>query len=310
VDAFPICIDSRDADDIVRTVKLLEPGFGGINLEDIAAPTCFEVESRLIDECEIPIFHDDQHGTAVVTLAAAINASRVTGRELSDLDVVINGAGAAGIAIANILRAVGVDDILLCDTKGIISSGRDDLTEAKREIASWTNRQDKQGDLAVAMEDANMFVGVSVKDAVTAVMVESMQRDAVVMAMANPDPEIMPELARSSGAAVVATGRSDFPNQVNNVLGFPGIFRGALDVRASEINLDMKIAAARALADLIGDDARPDLIIPPAFDLRVAPAVAAAVAGAAAAGGVAREPRSPEEVAARTREMLGMEEPR
>ncbi|MHB0914226.1 MAG: NAD(P)-dependent malic enzyme [Thermoleophilia bacterium] len=308
VDAFPICIDSQDADEIVRTVRLLEPGFGGINLEDIAAPTCFEVESRLIEECDIPIFHDDQHGTAVVTVAAAINACRVTGRELSELDIVINGAGAAGIAIAKMLRGVGVGDILLCDTKGIISADRGDLTAAKEEIASWTNRQGKRGDLAAAMRGANTFVGVSVKGAVTEAMVQSMDRDAVVMAMANPDPEILPAAALAAGAAVVATGRSDFANQVNNVLGFPGIFRGALDVRAAVINEEMKIAAARALADLISEEATPEYIIPQAFDLRVAPAVAAAVAGAAVASGVAREPRSPEEVASNTRAMLGMEE--
>lgn len=307
VDAFPICIDSQRAEDIVRTVELLEPGFGGINLEDIAAPTCFEVEERLIADCDIPIFHDDQHGTAVVSVAAAINASRVTGRELIDLDVVINGAGAAGIAIAKILRAVGVGDIVLCDTKGIIGRERGDLTPVKEEIASWTNRQGRQGDLATAMRGANTFIGVSVKDAVTPAMVESMAAEPIVMAMANPDPEILPGAAMAAGAAVVATGRSDFPNQVNNVLGFPGIFRGALDVRASVINEEMKIAAARALADIIGEEARPDYIIPRPFDLRVAPAVAGAVAGAAAASGVARQPRDPEEVSANTRVMLDLE---
>ncbi|MHB1381305.1 MAG: malic enzyme-like NAD(P)-binding protein, partial [Thermoleophilia bacterium] len=239
---------------------------------------------------------------------AAINACRVTGRELSELDIVINGAGAAGIAIAKMLRGVGVGDILLCDTKGIISADRGDLTAAKEEIASWTNRQGKRGDLAAAMRGANTFVGVSVKGAVTEAMVQSMDRDAVVMAMANPDPEILPAAALAAGAAVVATGRSDFANQVNNVLGFPGIFRGALDVRAAVINEEMKIAAARALADLISEEATPEYIIPQAFDLRVAPAVAAAVAGAAVASGVAREPRSPEEVASNTRAMLGMEE--
>jgi len=307
VDAFPICIDSQDADDIVRTVKLLEPGFGGINLEDISAPVCFEVERRLIEECDIPVFHDDQHGTAVVVLAAAINSSRVTGRSMSDLRVVINGAGAAGIAIARMFDSVGVADIILCDTKGIISSGREDLTPVKREVTSWTNGSSREGDLAAAMKGSNLFVGVSVKDAVSQAMVASMEKDPIVMAMANPDPEILPDDALAAGAAVVATGRSDFPNQVNNVLGFPGIFRGALDVRASAINQEMKIAAAEALAALVGANAGPELIIPEAFDLRVAPAVAAAVAGAAVKSGVARQPRSPEEVAASTRQMLGIE---
>lgn len=308
VDAFPICIDSQKADDIVRTVKLLEPTFGGINLEDISAPTCFEVEERLIEECDIPVFHDDQHGTAVVVLAAAINSCRVTGRPLEELDIVINGAGAAGIAIARMLSAVGATRIVLCDTKGIVGAHRDDLTPVKKRVTEWTNPDDKQGDLAAAMKGTNMFVGVSVKDAVTREMVASMGSDAAVFAMANPDPEIMPDEARAAGAAVIATGRSDFPNQVNNVLGFPGIFRGTLDVRASVINQEMKVAAARALADLVQDDLGPECIIPEAFDLRVAPAVAAAVAGAAVKSGVAREPKTPEEVAASTRAMLGIRE--
>ncbi len=307
VDAFPICVGSQDADDIVRTVKLLEPTFGGINLEDISAPTCFEVERRLIEECDIPVFHDDQHGTAVVVLAAAINSCKVTGRAMSDLKIVMNGAGAAGIAIARMFHSAGVRDIILCDTKGTIGRHREDLTPVKREVAGWTNTGNRRDGLAAALEGANLFVGVSVKNAVSREMVESMEKDAIVMAMANPDPEILPHDAQSAGAAVVATGRSDFPNQVNNVLGFPGIFRGALDVRASVINQEMKIAAAEALASLVGDNLSAECIIPEAFDLRVAPAVAAAVAGAAVASGVAREPKSPEEVAASTKRMLGIE---
>ena len=305
VDAFPVCIDSQDAGDIVDTVRLLEPTFGGINLEDIAAPTCFEVERRLIEECDIPVFHDDQHGTAVVVMAAAINACRVTGRELKELNIAINGAGAAGVAIARMFHGAGVKEIVLCDTKGIIGDHRPDLSPAKKELTAWINPFGKEGGLAEAMEGASMFVGVSVKDAVTREMVSSMDRDPIVFAMANPDPEILPEDATAAGAAVVATGRSDFANQVNNVLGFPGIFRGALDVRASVINEEIKMAAARALADLVVGDLSAEYIIPQAFDLRVAPAVAGAVAGAAVASAVAREPKSAEEVAASTRRMLG-----
>ena len=308
VDAFPVCIDSQDADDIVNTVRLLEPTFGGINLEDISAPTCFEVEERLIHECDIPVFHDDQHGTAVVVLAAAINSCRVTGRPVEELDIVINGAGAAGIAIARMFHAVGVRKIVLCDTKGIISGDRGDLNPAKMRVAEWTNPESRTGDLTAAMRGTNMFIGVSAKGVVTREMVASMDNGSVVFAMANPDPEIMPGDARAAGAAVVATGRSDFPNQVNNVLGFPGIFRGTLDVRASVINQEMKLAAARALAGLVEEDLGPECIIPEAFDLRVAPAVAAAVAGAAADSGVAREPKTPGEVAASTRAMLGIKE--
>lgn len=306
VDAFPVCIESQDPDDIVRTVRLLEPGFGGVNLEDIAAPNCFEIERRLVEECDIPIFHDDQHGTAVVVLAAALNACRVTECEPPGLKTVINGAGAAGIAIARMLRAEGVADITICDSNGVIGAHREGLSPVKQEIAAWTNPSGCRGDLAEAMKGANLFVGVSVKDAVTPDMVASMEEDPIVLAMANPDPEILPDDAIQAGAAVVATGRSDFPNQVNNVLGFPGIFRGALDVKAAAITEAMKSAAAHALADLVGDELSPGNIIPRAFDLRVAPVVAAAVAGAAAADGVARAPREPDDVAASTRSMLGM----
>ncbi|MBE0429069.1 MAG: NADP-dependent malic enzyme [Thermoleophilia bacterium] len=306
VDAFPVCIDTQDPGEIVRTVTLLEPSFGGINLEDIAAPACFEVESRLIEDCDIPVFHDDQHGTAVVVLAAALSACRVTGRSLDELKIVINGAGAAGIAIARMFYHVGAREIILCDTSGIVGAHRDDLTPVKREVAGWTNPAGRRGDLAEAMRGTNMFVGVSVKDAVSREMVASMDEGAVVFAMANPDPEIMPADALAAGAAVVATGRSDFPNQVNNVLGFPGIFRGALDVRARVINREMKVAAARALTDLVGGNVSPDYIIPRPFDPAVPAAVSAAVADAAVSSGVAREPRGPEEVAARTRAMLGL----
>jgi malate dehydrogenase (oxaloacetate-decarboxylating) len=308
VDAFPICINSQDVDDIVRTVQLLEPSFGGINLEDIAAPHCFEIERRLTKECDIPVFHDDQHGTAVVVLAAAINACRVTGRKLKDLEIVINGAGAAGITIAKIFYSAGVREIVLCDTKGIVSSHRSDLTPSKQDVAAWSNPHGKEGDLAEAMKGADMFVGVSVGGVVSRQMVASMAKDPVVFAMANPVPEIMPGDAKAAGAAVVATGRSDFPNQVNNVLGFPGIFRGALDVRAAEINLEMKMAAAHTLADLVADKLGPDCIMPPAFDLRVAPAVAAAVAGAAIESGVARQPKNPQEVATEAGRLLGLED--
>ncbi len=308
VDAFPVCIDSQKIDDIVRTVRLLEPSFGGVNLEDIAAPNCFEIERRLSKTCDIPIFHDDQHGTAVVVLAAAINACRVTGRRIEDLRIVINGAGAAGITIARIFRAAGVAEILLCDSNGIIGMHRNDLNAAKQELAGWTNPDRKEGGLAEAMRGASLFVGVSVAGMVSTAMVASMAKRPLVFAMANPDPEILPEAALAAGAAVVATGRSDFPNQVNNVLGFPGIFRGALDVRAGAINLEMKLAAAGALAELVGDNLSEDYIIPRPFDLRVAPAVAAAVAGAAVKSGVARRPRRPEEVAAGARSLLGLKD--
>ncbi|MGI9862621.1 NADP-dependent malic enzyme [Moorella naiadis] len=304
VDAFPICIDSQDVDEIVRTVQLLTPTFGGVNLEDIAAPRCFEIERRLKETTDIPIFHDDQHGTAVVVLSAIINACKITNRELSDLKVVINGAGAAGIACGKLLLDVGVQDVILCDSKGIVSSKRSDLNAIKKEMLKVTNKEDRSGTLADAMVGANCFIGVSVKDAVTPEMVRSMGKDAILFAMANPVPEILPDVARAAGAAVVGTGRSDFPNQVNNVLGFPGIFRGALDVKASDINEAMKIAAAHALADLVGDRLSPEFVMPEAFDPRVAPVVAAAVARAAVASGVAREPKDPEWVKRHTEDLI------
>lgn len=306
VDAFPVCLDSQDPDEIVRAVQMLVPTFGGVNLEDISAPRCFEIEHRLKETTEIPIFHDDQHGTAVVVLSGIINACRLTGRGLGDLHCVINGAGSAGIAIAKLLLDVGAKDIILCDSYGIVCSRRDDLNPAKREMLDRTNKRDLCGTLADAMQGANCFIGVSVKDAATPDMVRSMDNDAIIFAMANPDPEILPDLAREAGAAVVGTGRSDFPNQVNNVLGFPGIFRGALDVRASDINEAMKIAAAHALANLVGGAVSPEYVIPDACDLRVAPVVAAAVAQAAVESGVARDPRDPEWVKRHTEELVGL----
>ena len=306
VDAFPICLGTQDLDEIVRTVQLLQPTFGGINLEDISAPRCFEIEHRLKETTEIPIFHDDQHGTAVVVMSAIINACRITGRELADLHVIINGAGAAGIACAKLLLDVGVRDLVLCDSKGVVCSSRDDLNSVKRDMLSRTNKRDLCGSLADAMQKANCFIGVSVAGAVTPDMVRSMDRDPILFAMANPTPEILPDLARGAGAAVVCTGRSDYPNQVNNVLGFPGIFRGALDVRASDINEKMKIAAAHALADLVGDELSPEHVIPEAFDPRVAPAVARAVAQAAVESGVARDPKDPDWVQRHTEAMVGL----
>ncbi len=302
VDAFPICLDTTDVDKIVETVKLLEPTFGGVNLEDIAAPACFEVEERLKRETNIPIFHDDQHGTAIVTAAGLINALRVVNKKLDEIRVVANGAGAAGIAIIKLLVSMGVKDVIMCDTKGIVYEGRPyGMNPVKEEMAKITNRSKLQGDLADAMKGADVFIGVSVAGAVTAEMVESMNRDPIIFAMANPTPEIMPDEAKRAGAAVVGTGRSDFPNQVNNVLAFPGIFRGALDTRATNINEEMKLAAVYAIADLVSpDELSADKVIPAPFDPRVAPHVAAAVAKAAMESGVARISVDPEMVKEKT----------
>jgi malate dehydrogenase (oxaloacetate-decarboxylating) len=302
VDAFPICLNTTDVDKIVETVKLLEPTFGGVNLEDIAAPACFEIEERLKKETSIPIFHDDQHGTAIVTAAGLINALRVVNKKLEDIRVVTNGAGAAGIAIIKLLLSMGVKDVIMCDTKGIVYEGRPyGMNPVKEEMAKITNRSKKQGDLAEAMKGADVFIGVSVAGAVTQEMVRSMNRDPIIFAMANPIPEIMPEEAKAAGAAVVGTGRSDFPNQVNNVLAFPGIFRGALDTRATNINEEMKRAAVYAIANLITpEELSADKVIPAPFDPRVAPHVAAAVAKAAMESGVARISVDPEEVKERT----------
>lgn len=290
VDAFPLCVKSKEVDDIVNTVYLLSGSFGGINLEDISAPRCFEIERKLKEKCDIPIFHDDQHGTAVVTLAGLINALRVVGKKKEDVKIVINGAGAAAISVTKLLLSDGFTDVTLCDRAGIIYEGRKEgMNWIKEEMARITNREKRQGSLADAMQGADVFIGVSAPKMVSVDMVKSMAKDAIVFACANPTPEIFPDEAREGGAAVIATGRSDFPNQINNVLAFPGIFRGTFDVRASDINDEMKIAAAYALAELISDEERtPDYIIPKAFDPRVGKAVAAAVAEAAQKSGVAR----------------------
>lgn len=289
VDAFPLCIRSNDVEEIVHTVELLAGSFGGINLEDISAPRCFEIEAQLKERCDIPVFHDDQHGTAVVTCAALINACKLTGRELKDIRVVFSGAGAAGISIAKLMQRMGVTDIIICDSKGAIYEGREGMNPKKAQIATWTNREGVKGSLADAVRGADVFVGVSAPGVLTQDMVRTMAADPIVFACANPVPEIMPDEALAAGAAVAATGRSDFPNQINNVLAFPGIFRGALDVRASDINDDMMEAAAYAIAGLVDDEHRcAEYVIPGAFDKRVAPAVAAAVAEAARKSGVAR----------------------
>lgn len=294
VDSFPICLNTTDTEKIIETVKLLEPSFGGINLEDIAAPQCFEIEERLKKECHIPVFHDDQHGTAIVTAAGLINALKLVDKRMDQIRVVVNGAGAAGIAIIKLLIHLGVRDILLCDTKGIIFEGRiEGMNALKKEISRNTNRDRKQGTLADALKGADVFIGVSAAGAVNLEMVRSMNKDAVLFAMANPIPEIMPEEAKAAGARVIGTGRSDFPNQVNNVLAFPGIFRGALDVRAKEINEAMKIAAVHTIAGLVSDEERnEDYVIPNPFDPRVASYVASAVAKAAVESGVAQIPNS------------------
>lgn len=289
VDAFPLCVKSKDVDEIVRTISLISGSFGGVNLEDIAAPRCFEIERKLKECTDIPIFHDDQHGTAVVCLAAILNAVKVVKKELKDCRVVFSGAGAAGVAIAKLLTSVGVKEILMTDRKGIISLATPNLDSAKLEIAKFTNPEKKVGTLADAMVGADIFIGVSAPGIVSEEMVKSMAPNAIVMPMANPIPEIMPDLALKAGAKVVGTGRSDFPNQINNVLAFPGIFRGALDVRARDINEEMKIAAARAIASLVSDEElSPDYIIPKAFDPRVGKTVSATVAEAARKTGVNR----------------------
>ena len=290
VNAVPICLDTQDTEEIIAAVKNIAPGFGGINLEDISAPRCFEIEKKLKERCDIPIFHDDQHGTAVVTLAGLINACKLTGRKPEETHIVVNGAGAAAIAISKLLISYGFADITLCDRTGIIYEGREKgMNPVKEEIAKITNKKHLQGSLADAVRGADVFVGVSAPGVLTKEMVQTMAPQAIVFACANPTPEIDPKDAKAGGAAVVATGRSDYPNQINNVLAFPGIFRGALDVRASDINDEMKIAASKALADLITDEElSPEYIIPKAFDKRVGPAVAKAVAEAAKATGVAR----------------------
>ena len=290
VDAFPLCIRSKDVDDIVKTITLLAGSFGGINLEDISAPRCFEIERRLKETCDIPIFHDDQHGTAVVTLAAMINALKIAGKEIQDISVVVNGSGAAGIAVTKLLMGMGLKKVILCDRQGAIYKGREGLNHEKQLMADISNLEMKKGSLGDVIKGADVFIGVSAPGMLTGDMIRTMAKDPLIFAMANPVPEIMPEEAIAAGALVVGTGRSDFRNQINNVLAFPGIFRGALDVRASDINDEMKIAAAYAIAGLINEnDLCPEYVIPEPFDPRVGPAVAKAVAKAAVESGVARK---------------------
>lgn len=289
VDAIPLCVRSKDVDEIVNCISLLAGSFGGVNLEDIAAPRCFEIERKLKEKTDIPIFHDDQHGTAVVVAAAVINALRVVNKKIEDCSVVFSGAGAAGIAIAKLLISQGIKSVIMCDSKGIICKGDERLNSAKQAIAEFTNTERKTGTLADAMSGADIFIGVSAPGIVTEDMVRSMAKDPIVLPMANPTPEIMPDLALKAGAAVVGTGRSDFPNQINNVLCFPGLFRGALDCRASDINEEMKIAAAKAIASLVSDEElNAEYILPKAFDERVGKTVAEAVMKAARDTGVAR----------------------
>ena len=288
VDAFPICVKTRDVDEFVETVYNISGSFGGINLEDIAAPRCFEIERKLKEKCDIPIFHDDQHGTAVITLAGLTNALKVVGKKKEDVKVVTSGAGAAAIAITKLLLSAGFKDITMCDRKGAIYKGREGLNWIKTEMAEVTNLSRKAGALADMLVGADVFIGVSAPNTVTTEMVKTMNKDAIIFACANPTPEIFPDAAKAGGARVISTGRSDYPNQINNVLAFPGIFRGAFDVRASDINEEMKVAAAEALAGLVGDELSEDYIIPAAFDPRVGPAVAKAVAEAARRSGVAR----------------------
>lgn len=289
VDAIPLCVRSMDVDDIVNTVRLLAGSFGGINLEDISAPRCFEIEKRLKEVCDIPVFHDDQHGTAVVTLAAMMNALKLVGKKLSDIHVVVNGSGAAGIAITRLLMSTGLKHVILCDRKGAIYDGRDNLNEIKQEMAKISNLHKIKGSLADVIKGADVFIGVSAPGVLTPEMIQTMAENPIVFAMANPVPEIMPDEAKAAGVAIMGTGRSDFPNQINNVLAFPGIFRGALDVRASDINDAMKIAAAKAIAGAIPEnELSPEYIIPDSFNPVVKDAVASAVAQAAKDTGVAR----------------------
>lgn len=289
VNAIPLCIKSKDVDEIVHTVALLSGSFGGINLEDIAAPRCFEIEAKLKELCDIPVFHDDQHGTAIVTAAALLNAVKLTGKNMGDLRIVINGAGSAGIAIARLLLKMNFGDVILCDSKGSVYKGREGMNAGKKEIAELTNKGMLKGSLADAMKGSDIFIGVSAPDVVSEAMVASMNEKSIVLPMANPVPEIMPDKAKHAGAFVVGTGRSDFANQINNVLAFPGIFRGALDVRASDINEEMKVAAAYAIASLVSDEELSvDYIIPSALNKEVGAVVAEAVAQAARESGVAR----------------------
>jgi malate dehydrogenase (oxaloacetate-decarboxylating) len=309
VDAFPICLGTTDPEEIIKAVKLLEPTFGGINLEDIAAPVCFEIEARLKQELNIPVFHDDQHGTAIVTAAALINALKVAGKDMAQIKVAVNGAGASAVAVTKLLLSMGVKDIVMCDTTGALYKGRQErMNPSKEEIARLTNPQGIQGTLADAVQDRDVFIGLSAGNVLSQDMVRSMAAEPIIFAMANPVPEIDPALAKEAGAKIIGTGRSDYPNQINNVLAFPGVFRGALDTRARAINEEMKIAAAYGIAGLIGqDELSPEYIIPRPFDPRVAPAVAAAVAKAAMETGVARLKVDPQEIEVRTRELASIE---
>lgn len=309
IDGVPIALNTTDTDDIVNTVKLLEPNYGGINLEDISAPRCFEIEERLKKETKIPVFHDDQHGTAIVTVAGMINALRIVDKDLSDIKVVLNGAGAAGMAIVKLLYSYGVRDMIMCDSKGAIFEDRAfGMNDTKAYVAKWTNREKIEGSLNDVIRDADVFIGVSVADLLTKEMVESMADDPIIFAMANPNPEIQPDVAKAAGAKVIGTGRSDFPNQINNVLAFPGIFRGALDVEATQINEAMKQAAVEAIANLINqEELNPDYCIPGPFDKRVAPSVAREVAKAAMESGVARNDIDPEEIYEKTMKLTDLD---
>ncbi|MCG9479774.1 MAG: NAD-dependent malic enzyme [Actinomycetia bacterium] len=304
VSAFPICIESQDVDTIVNTVKLLEPSFSGINLEDISAPRCFEIEDRLKAETGMLTFHDDQHGTAIVTLAGLFNSLKIYKKELAECKIAVSGAGAAGTSIVYLLDYLGATQVKVCDSRGIMAPSRDDLNPAKAKIAELTNPDNQTGSLADAVEGADVFIGVSVADILTADMVKSMADKPVIFAMANPEPEISPSLAKECGVEIIATGRSDYPNQVNNVLAFPGIFRGALDARAREINMEMKVAAARALAGIIGEELNTDYIIPKPFDPRVLPAVAVSVAKAAVDTGFAPEDTDLEWIEQKAKDLL------
>ncbi|KOR13436.1 malate dehydrogenase [Staphylococcus carnosus] len=298
INGVPIALDTTDTEEIIKTVKYLQPNYGGINLEDISAPRCFEIENRLKKETKIPVFHDDQHGTAIVTMAGLINALRITDKSLSDIKVVLNGAGAAGIAIVKLLYSYGVRNMIMCDSKGAIYEGRPyGMNPTKDFVAEWTNKDKQEGKLSDVIKGADVFIGVSVANALSQDMVKSMNEDSIIFAMANPNPEITPDDAKAAGAKVVGTGRSDFPNQINNVLAFPGIFRGALDVEATHINEKMKQAAVSAIADLIQpDELSPDYCIPAPFDRRVAPSVASNVAKAAMESGVSRVEVDPDEI--------------
>ena len=306
IDAFPICLNTKDPAKIIEVVKLMEPSFGGINLEDIKAPECFEIEEKLKEICDIPVFHDDQHGTAIVVLAGLFNALKVVNKELDKVKIVINGAGSAGISIAKLLLLAGVKNIILCDKQGALVEGDEKLNPSKAKTAKVTNREFQKGTLKEIIKEKDVFIGVSGANLVTREMVASMSKDSIIFAMANPNPEITPEEAKLGGARVIGTGRSDYPNQINNVLVFPGIFRGALDVRASRINEEMKIAAAKAISELVSDEERnEDYIIPLAFDLKIAPKVAEAVARAAIYTGVARNKKiTPEWVKEHTKQLL------